>query len=53
VLDAFADGLHGDLGLLVIAIGLRLLGLARIRVANLLLAVLLAPVAAGLAAAAR
>ena len=40
-------------GLLVIAIGLRLLGLARIRVANLLPAVLLAPLAAGLAAAAR
>jgi uncharacterized membrane protein YqgA involved in biofilm formation len=35
-------------GLLVIAIGLRLLGLARIRVANLLPAVLLAPLATGL-----
>jgi len=32
-------------GVLVIAIGLRLLGLARIRVANLLPAVLLAPLA--------
>jgi uncharacterized membrane protein YqgA involved in biofilm formation len=53
VLGAFADGLHGDLGLLAIAIGLRLLGLAGIRVANLLSAVLLAPLAAGLAAAAR
>ena len=40
-------------GLLVIAIGLRLPGLARIRVANLLPAILLAPLAAGLAAAAR
>jgi uncharacterized membrane protein YqgA involved in biofilm formation len=38
-------------GLLVIAIGLRLLGLARIRVANLLPAVLLAPLATGLLAA--
>ena len=90
VLGAFADGLHGDLGLLavkslldgfamlafasylgwgvaasglavlvyqggllVIAIGLRLLGLARIRVANLLPAVMFAPLAAGLVAAAR
>jgi uncharacterized protein len=35
-------------GLLVIAIGLRLLGLVRIRVANLLPAVLLAPLATGL-----
>jgi uncharacterized protein len=35
-------------GLLVIAMGLRLLGLARIRVANLLPAVLLAPLATGL-----
>jgi uncharacterized protein len=35
-------------GLLVIAIGLRLLNLARIRVANLLPAVLLAPLATGL-----
>jgi hypothetical protein len=35
-------------GLLVIAIGLRLLGLARIRVTNLLPAVLLAPLATGL-----
>jgi uncharacterized membrane protein YqgA involved in biofilm formation len=35
-------------GLLVIVIGLRLLGLARIRVANLLPAVLLAPLATGL-----
>lgn len=35
-------------GLLVIAIGLRLLGLARIRVANLLPAVFLAPLATGL-----
>jgi uncharacterized protein len=40
-------------GLLVIAIGLRLLGLARIRVANLLPAVLLAPLAAGVVAAVR
>ena len=40
-------------GLLVIAIGLRLLGLARIRVANLLPAVLLAPLATGLVAAIR
>jgi uncharacterized membrane protein YqgA involved in biofilm formation len=40
-------------GLLVVAIGLRLLGLARIRVANLLPAVLLAPLATGLVAAAR
>lgn len=40
-------------GLLVVAIGLRLLGLARIRVANLLPAVPLAPVAAGLVAAIR
>ena len=40
-------------GLLVIAIGLRLLGLARIRVANLLPAVMFAPLAAGLVAAAR
>jgi uncharacterized membrane protein YqgA involved in biofilm formation len=40
-------------GLLVIAIGLRLLGLARVRVANLLAAVPLAPVAAGLVAAIR
>jgi hypothetical protein len=31
VLGAFADGLRGDLGLLVIAIGLRLLGLGRIQ----------------------
>jgi Protein of unknown function (DUF554) len=38
-------------GLPVIAIGLRLLGLGRIRVANLLPAVLLAPLAAGLLAA--
>ena len=53
VLGAFADGLYGDLGLLVVAIGLRLLGLARIRVANLLPAVLLAPLATGLVAAAR
>jgi uncharacterized protein len=52
-LGAFGDGLHGDLGLLVVAIGLRLLGLARIRVANLLPAVLLAPLATGLVAAAR
>jgi uncharacterized membrane protein YqgA involved in biofilm formation len=37
-------------GLLVIAIGLRLLGLLRIRVANLLPAVLLAPLATGLLA---
>jgi uncharacterized membrane protein YqgA involved in biofilm formation len=37
----------------VVAIGLRLLGLARIRVANLLPAVLLAPLATGLVAAAR
>jgi uncharacterized membrane protein YqgA involved in biofilm formation len=35
-------------GMLVIAIGLRLLGLARIRVASLLPAVLLAPLATGL-----
>ena len=40
-------------GLLVVAIGLRLLGLARIRVANLLPAVLLAPLATGLVAAPR
>ena len=40
-------------GLLVIAIGLRPLGLARVRVANLLPAVLLAPLAAGLMAAIR
>jgi uncharacterized membrane protein YqgA involved in biofilm formation len=40
-------------GLLVIAIGLRLLGLARIRVANLLPAVLLAPLATGVVAAVR
>ena len=38
-------------GVLVIAIGLRLLGLARIRVANLLPAVLLAPLATGVVAA--
>jgi uncharacterized membrane protein YqgA involved in biofilm formation len=38
-------------GLLVIAIGLRLLDLARIRVANLLPAVVLAPLATGLLAA--
>jgi uncharacterized membrane protein YqgA involved in biofilm formation len=38
-------------GLLVIAIGLRLLDLARIRVANLLPAVLLAPLATGVVAA--
>jgi uncharacterized membrane protein YqgA involved in biofilm formation len=37
----------------VIAIGLRLLGLARIRVANLLPAVLLAPLATGVVAAVR
>lgn len=37
-------------GLLVIAIGLRPLGLARIRVANLLPAVLLAPLATGVLA---
>ena len=40
-------------GLLVIAIGLRLLGLARIRVANLLPAILLAPLATGVVAAVR
>jgi uncharacterized protein len=40
-------------GLLVIAIGLRLLGLVRIRVANLLPAVLLAPLATGVVAAVR
>ena len=40
-------------GLLVIAIGLRLLGLASVRVANLLPAVVLAPLAAGLVAAIR
>jgi uncharacterized membrane protein YqgA involved in biofilm formation len=40
-------------GLLVIAIGLRLLGLARVRVANRLPAVLLAPLAASLVVAVR
>jgi uncharacterized protein len=40
-------------GLLVVAIGLRLLDLARIRVANLLPAVLLAPLATGVVAALR
>jgi uncharacterized protein len=40
-------------GLLVIAIGLRLLGLARVRAANLLPAVLLAPLATGVVAAVR
>ena len=40
-------------GLLVIAIGLRLLGLARIRAANQLPAVLLAPLATGVVAAIR
>jgi uncharacterized protein len=40
-------------GLLVIAIGLRLLGLAHVRVANLLPAVLLAPLATGLVVAIR
>jgi uncharacterized protein len=40
-------------GLLVIAIGLRLLGLARVRVANLLPAVLLAPLATAVVAATR
>jgi uncharacterized membrane protein YqgA involved in biofilm formation len=44
VLGAFDDGLRGDLGLLVIAIGLRLLGVGRVRVANLLPAVLFDPV---------
>ena len=43
-----AGGLAGEAVRLVIAIGLRLLGLARIRVANLLPAVLLAPLATGL-----
>jgi uncharacterized membrane protein YqgA involved in biofilm formation len=56
-LAAFGDDLSGAVGrsapLLVLAIGLRLLGLARIRVANLLPAVLLAPLATGLVAAAR
>jgi uncharacterized membrane protein YqgA involved in biofilm formation len=47
--DASSGSIVG--GLLVIAIGLRLLDLARIRVANLLPAVLLAPLAAGLLAA--
>jgi uncharacterized protein len=40
-------------GLLVIAIGLRLLDLARVRAANLLPAVVLAPLATGLVAAIR
>ena len=60
-LAAFGDDLSRAVGrsapLLVLgallAIGLRLLGLARIRVANLLPAVLLAPLATGLVAAAR
>jgi uncharacterized protein len=50
VLGAFADGLRGDLGLLAVKSLLRLLGLLRIRVANLLPAVLLAPLATGLLA---
>ena len=50
---AVVAAMTGVGGLLVIAIGLRLLGLGRIRVANLLPAVLLAPLATGLVAAIR
>ncbi len=50
---AVVAAMTGVGGLLVIAIGLRLLGLAHIRVANLLPAVVLAPLAAGLVAAIR
>ena len=57
-LAAFGDDLSRAVGRSApcwcwVAIGLRLLGLARIRVANLLPAVLLAPLATGLVAAAR
>ena len=50
---AVVAAMTGVGGLLVIAIGLRLLGLGRIRVANLLPAVLFAPLATGLVAAIR
>ena len=50
---AVVAAMTGVGGLLVIAIGLRLLGLASVRVANLLPAVVLAPLAAGLVAAIR
>jgi uncharacterized membrane protein YqgA involved in biofilm formation len=50
---AVVAAMTGVGGLLVVAIGLRLLGLGRIRVANLLPAVLFAPLATGLVAAIR
>jgi uncharacterized protein len=53
MIPAVVAAMTGVGGLLVIAIGLRLLGLASVRVANLLPAVVLAPLAAGLVAAIR